>query len=181
MVLVFLADGFEESEAILPIDILRRAGLDVVTVSIGDDRNVTGSHGILLRADVTANTLPDCVPEMIVLPGGMPGTKNLDASAAVREYMEKVYLEGGYLAAICAAPMVLGRQGLLQGKKATCYPGFEQYLTGAEVGGDVVVDGRLVTARGMGVATPFALRLVELLCGSDRADAIARAICFTPQ
>ena len=178
MVLVFLADGFEESEAILPIDILRRAGLDVVTVAIGEDRNVSGSHGLTLRADVTAETLPDCTPEMVFLPGGMPGTKNLDASPVVKTYLEKAYTEGSFMAAICAAPMVLGRQGLLQGKNATCYPGFEQYLAGATVGGDVVADGKVITGKGMGVALPFALKLVEALRGKEAAEAIADAVCY---
>lgn len=177
MILVFLAPGFEESEAIVPLDILRRAGLDAVTVSIGEDEAVTGSHGVTVQADITAEALPECLPEMLVLPGGMPGTKHLDSSPFVREYLEKAYLKGAYLAAICAAPMVLGKQGLLIGKKATCYPGFEQYLTGAEVGGDVVRDGNVITGRGMGVAVEFGLKLVETLRGKEKAEAIREAIC----
>ena len=178
MILVFLAPGFEESEAIVPVDILRRAGLDVVTVAVGEDRAVQSSHGITVQADITADTLPDCLPEMLVLPGGMPGTRHLDGSQFVRSYLEKAYTEGRYIAAICAAPMVLGKQGLLAGKNATCYPGFEQHLTGATVGGDVVKDGKIITARGMGVAVDFGLALVETLCGSEKAAAIREAICF---
>lgn len=181
MVLVFLADGFEEVEALTPVDILRRAGLDVVTVAIGDDKTVVGSHGIAVQADITAANLPACIPELVFLPGGMPGTKNLDASATVRTYLERALLSGAYIAAICAAPMILGKQGLLVGKKATCYPGFEQYLTGAEVGGQIVSDGKIITGRGMGVAVPFALRLVEALCGEEKALAIADAICYVAE
>ncbi len=175
MVLVFLAPGFEESEAICPIDILRRAKLDVVTVSITDEREVVGAHGIAVKADVCLGNLPVCHPEAIVLPGGMPGTLNLEAS----EELKKRILasdEDTLLCAICAAPMILGKLGLLEGKNATCYPGFEEHLTGATLSDGVVRDGNVITACGMGVAQQFGLAIVEALLGADAANAIQNAI-----
>lgn len=176
MVFVFLAPGFEESEAICPIDILRRAELDVVTVSISDDREVTGAHGITVKADVSLAQLPVCHPEAIVLPGGMPGTLNLEASVALRERVRQAYDEGAYICAICAAPMILGKMGLLEGKKATCYPGFEQHLAGATVGGRVQKDKNIITACGMGAANEFGLAIVEALKGAAVAGKIKEAI-----
>lgn len=175
MVYVFLAPGFEESEAICPIDILRRAGLDVVTVSVADDKVVTGAHGIPVIADMCIEELDDPCPQAIVLPGGMPGTLNLDASAKLKQYILDA-AEDTLLCAICAAPMVLGKLGLLCGKKATCYPGFEEHLVGAALGGKVERDGRVITACGMGVAQQFGLAIAEALVGSDAANAIEKAI-----
>ncbi|MBE6673065.1 MAG: DJ-1/PfpI family protein [Ruminococcaceae bacterium] len=176
MILVFLAPGFEESEAICPIDILKRASLDVVTVSITDDREVTGAHGITVRADVTLAQLPLCHPEAILLPGGMPGTSNLNACAELKRLIRSADNEGAWLCAICAAPMILGEMGLLDGKKATCYPGFEEHLAGATVGGRVRTDGRVITACGMGAAIEFGLAIVEQLQGREKAEAIKDAI-----
>ncbi len=176
MIFVFLAPGFEEGEAICPIDILRRAELDVVTVSVTDDREVTGSHGITVKADVALCDLPACHPEAIILPGGMPGTKNLEASAPLRERILRANEDGALICAICAAPMILGNMGLLEDKKATCYPGFEQYLTGAVVGGRVKKDGNIITACGMGAAMEFGLSIVEALKGAAVAANIKSAI-----
>ena len=176
MIFVFLAPGFEEGEAICPIDILRRAGLDVVTVSITEDREVVGAHGITVKADVALSDLPDCYPQAIVLPGGMPGTRNLEACIELRERVFRAYENGAFLCAICAAPMILGKMGLLENKKATCYPGFEEYLTGAVVGGRVKTDGRIITACGMGAAIEFGLSIVEALQGAECASKIKEAI-----
>ena len=177
MIFVFLAPGFEESEAICPIDVLKRAELDVVTVSITDDREVVGAHGITVRADVTLSQLPDCHPEAIVLPGGMPGTKNLDACEELKKRIRQADMAGDVLlCAICAAPMILGKMGLLEGKKATCYPGFEQYLEGAIVTGRVRTDGKVITACGMGAAIEFGLAIVEELKGKNTAEKIKEAI-----
>ena len=130
-VYVLLADGFEELEAIAPIDILRRMELNVVLVGV-TSKQVRGSHGIEITADRTLNQLKSETPAAVILPGGMPGTKNLDATRPVGEMVRRTAADGGVVAAICAAPMVLGRLGLLEGKKATCYPGFEEHLLGAE-------------------------------------------------
>ena len=176
MIFVFLAPGFEESEAICPIDILKRAELDVVTVSIADDREVVGAHGITFKADITLSQLPLCHPEAVVLPGGMPGTKNLDACVELKKLILSAKEDGALLCAICAAPMIYGKMGLLEGKKATCYPGFEQYLTGATVGGRVRIDGKVITACGMGAAIEFGLAIVEAVKGKKAAETIKEAI-----
>ena len=176
MVFVFLAPGFEEGEAICPIDIMRRANLDVVTVSVTEDREVVGAHGIAVRSDVLLRELPKCHPEAIVLPGGMPGTTNLQACQELRERILQANKEGAYICAICAAPMILGEMGLLVNKKATCYPGFEDKLTGAIVGGRVKTDGNIITACAMGAANEFGLAIVEALVGQSEAERIKNAI-----
>lgn len=173
MIYVFLANGFEETEAIAPIDILRRSEKNVVTVGIGEEV-ITSSHGVTVVTDITEvdAVLTDEI-EMIVLPGGMPGTLNLEKSRTVREAIDYCIKNDKYIGAICAAPSILGRMGLLQGKKATCFPGFEQFLMGAEFTGEPVeTDGKIVTARGAGVATEFGLTLVECLLGKEASDKI---------
>lgn len=177
MVLVLLANGFEEIEALSPVDLLRRAGVDVRTVGVSGPI-AEGAHGI----SVTCDSLPEDIDldkvTMAIFPGGMPGATNLDASPFTDEVIAAVTKTGGRLAAICAAPLVLGRRGLLNGKRATCYPGFEGELVGAEVvNRSVVTDGNITTARGMGVATEFGLELISLTCGEDAAKKISRAIC----
>ena len=166
---MFLADGFEEVEAIAPLDILRRAGLDVKTVGIGSKR-IVGAHGIEVSADLSENELSG-VADAVILPGGMPGTLNLDASEAVEREVLKTARSGGYVSAICAAPRVLGRLGLLDGKRFTCYPGTEEFIkNGVFTGERVTVDGRVITARGMGCGVDFGLCLVELFCGKEISD-----------
>ena len=177
MVLVFLANGFEETEAIAPIDILRRNGRDVVTVGIGEEV-ITSAHGITVVPDVTEVdiSLSDEI-EMIVLPGGMPGTLNLEKSRTVQDAIDYCNVNGKYIAAICAAPSVIGKKGLLKGKKATCFPGFEDFLEGAQFTGEPVeMDGNIITARGAGVALEFGLKLVEALSGKPAADKIKEAM-----
>ncbi|MGI6264608.1 MAG: DJ-1 family glyoxalase III [Acutalibacteraceae bacterium] len=170
MLVVFLANGFEETEALTTVDVLRRAELDVVTVGVGGQL-VTGSHGIPVVADLDESQWTPDEMEGVVLPGGMPGTLHLGASATVKKALEIAQKRDLLIAAICAAPSVLGEQGLLKGKRATCFPGFEDQLTGAtvEAGAPVVCDGKTVTAKGMGVTIPFALAIVTLLKGE--ADA----------
>ncbi len=182
MVLEFLADGFEEIEALTPIDVLRRAGIEVKTVSVGCgcSRAVTGAHGITVDADITSDeaealSLGDI--EMIILPGGMPGAKNLDESETVERFISYAVERGLPIAAICAAPMILGRRGLLQGRRAVCYPGFEDYLLGAlECDDGVAVDGNFITARGMGVALDFSLELVRFMKGDSAAEKIKASV-----
>ena len=177
MVYVFLANGFEETEAIAPIDILRRCGLDVVTVGIGEEV-ITGSHGISVIPDITeVDFAPSEDIDMIVLPGGMPGTLNLEKSRTVQEAIDYCTENGKYIGAICAAPSVLGKKNLLTGKKATCFPGFEDFLLGAEfTGAPVEADGKIITARGAGVAVEFGLKLAEVLKGSAASDKVRAAM-----
>lgn len=162
MIIVLLADGFEEIEALTPVDMLRRAGLEVKTVGI-DGKTAVGSHGIPVICDATADEINLDEVTMAVFPGGMPSSLGLDASPFTDKVIEAVTSRGGRLAAICAAPLVLGRRGLLRGKRATCYPGFESELIGAKcTGRAVVTDGLITTARGMDVALAFANELVSL-------------------
>ena len=203
MIVMFLASGFEEVEALAPLDLLRRAGLEVVTVAVreaktnqlidklgrlgvsatnlwDDDRTVTGSHGIPVTADITEAALPGRLAraslEAVILPGGMPGTTNLDASPVVEKTLELAAAKDAYLCAICAAPLVLGKRGYLNGKRATCFPGFEEYLTGATVGGKVIRDGKIITAAGMGVAQEFGLEMISALVSPEKAGEIRAAI-----
>ncbi len=175
MVYLYLAEGFEEIEALTPADYLRRVGCEVRLVGVGG-RSITGAHGITVEADCTVEEI-HAVPVLVILPGGMPGTKNLEASRAVTEMVVACAEAGGVVAAICAAPSILGHLGLLDGKRATCYPGFEQELIGAEVmSAPVVVDGRIITARGAGTANQFAFALAEALCGADQARKLEAAV-----
>jgi 4-methyl-5(b-hydroxyethyl)-thiazole monophosphate biosynthesis len=180
MIYVFLADGFEETEAIAPIDLLRRAGKNVVTVGVGDNL-ITGSHGISVVTDTIAQeaVLNDEL-EMIVLPGGMPGTLNLEKSQYVQAAIDFCVQNGKYIGAICAAPSILGHKGLLSGKKAVCYEGFETQLDGAVTGTEpVAADGIFITSRGAGTAVEFGLALVEKTVSSAESERLRRAImCF---
>ncbi|MBQ4599432.1 MAG: DJ-1/PfpI family protein [Clostridia bacterium] len=178
MIYFFLADGFEEIEALCPVDLCRRAGLEVKTVSITENKEVTGSHGITVLADLTAKDALGAF-DMIVLPGGMPGTKHLDASPVVENALAEAVQNDKYIAAICAAPMVLGKRGLLRGKEAISFPGFEQYLEGATVSEKrVVLDGKILTGAGMGVSHDFGLAIVEIFCGKETADKLGSAILY---
>ena len=160
MIVVLLADGFEEIEALTPVDVLRREGLNVKTVGI-NGKIAVGAHKIPVVCDIISHEVPLNEVSMVIFPGGMPGALNLDASPFTDKIIEAVVRGGGRIAAICAAPLVLGRRGLLKGKRATCYPGFEGELLGATVTGeDVVTDGNITTARGMEVALEFARELV---------------------
>lgn len=179
MIYMFLANGFEEVEALAPLDLLRRAGCDVTTVAVGGSDTVVGAHGIAVGADIPDTMFRDSKPEMIILPGGMPGTKHLDASRTVDAALRSAINTGAYIGAICAAPMVLGKRGYLKGKAAVCFPGFEEYLEGAILqpkGVNVAVDGKIITAVGMGAAINFGLELVEVLKGKDVASALRTAI-----
>ncbi len=176
MTYIFLAPGFEEIEALCPLDLLRRAGVEVKTVGIGG-KSVTGSHGITVEADMADMDFSDSNPDLIMLPGGMPGTLNLEASPVVMNAIKNAADRGAYISAICAAPMILGKLGLLCGKKATCYPGFEEYLEGAEVlEAPAVIDGKIITGAGMGAALDFGLLLVSVMCGEDKAAELRRSV-----
>ncbi len=177
MVYLFLANGFEEIEALCPLDLLRRAGVEVTTVSVGGAESVMGAHHICVQADLPDTMFRDAKPEMIILPGGMPGAKNLDESRVVDTALRAAHACGAYLAAICAAPMVLGHRGYLKNKRATCFPGFEDQLDGAILADTRVVrDGNIITAAGMGVALDFGLELVSALRGKDAANELRHAV-----
>jgi len=166
-VALFLANGFEEIEALSTIDILRRAGVNVTTVSISDNHMVTGAFQVPVKADKLFDETDYSAMDMLVLPGGMPGAKHLNEHAGVKKQLLHFATEGKEIAAICAAPMVFGGLGLLEGKKATCYPSFESELKGATTTGEkVVIDGNITTGKGPGFAFDFALALVEKLMGA---------------
>ena len=171
---VHLGDGFEEIEAISIIDVLRRAGLDVLTVSVTGKLEVNGAHQINVLADKLFENVDYSRIYMIVLPGGMPGASNLNAHEGLKEQIVKFNNENRPLAAICAAPLVYGNLGILNGKQAVCYPGFEKYLKGAEVLSNPFVEsGNVITGRGPGVAIQFALKLVEKLVSAEKAETLA--------
>ena len=176
MIVILLADGFEEIEALTPLDVLRRANLDVKTVAVGS-KIAIGSHGIPVVCDMTADEVNLDKVSTVIFPGGMPGSLNLDASDFTDKIIARVTENNGRIAAICAAPLILGRRGLLKNKNAICYPGFEKELIGAKISeSSVVTDGNITTAKGMGVALAFSLELVSLICGNDKAKEISNAI-----
>ncbi len=177
MVVLFLANGFEEIEALATVDVLRRAGLSVCTVGVGGEW-VTGAHGILVKADVAEEKLPALENvQAVVLPGGLPGTTNLQQCATVTKYVRAAAQNDVLVAAICAAPSVLGELGLLEGKHATCYPGYEPALQGAICCDESVVsDDGVVTAKGAGVSIPFALAIVAQLISPEKAREIGEAM-----
>jgi 4-methyl-5(b-hydroxyethyl)-thiazole monophosphate biosynthesis len=176
-IFVFLADGFEEIEALAPVDILRRAGLSVKTVSVMDEQVVAGAHGVPVLADVMFDEVNAEDAEMILLPGGLPGATNLDAHQGLSQMILDFAKEEKPLAAICAAPLVFGNRGLLEGKKATCYPGFETYLKGAQYTAALVEkDGNFITGKGPGAAMEFAFAIVEKYCGMDKVNELKQGM-----
>lgn len=178
-VLLFLADGFEECEGLIVVDILRRAGISVTTASIMGREQVVSSHQIKIAADVLAEQVDPAQFDAVVLPGGIPGTPNLKACPLVTDTCRSFFKSGKLVAAICAAPSILGALGLLQGKRATVYPGMEDTLAGAEhAPGEVVVDGNLITSRSMGTAIPFALTIAAYLLEDPAAEQLADSICY---
>ena len=179
-VYVFLADGFEDVEALIPVDVLRRGGVDVTTVSISDFPLVTSAHGVNIEADIMFEQGDFSDADLIFLPGGMPGASNLFAHKGVCKVVVDQFAAGKKVAAICAAPgVVLGQLGILEGKKATCYPGFEQMLDGATYTADLVtVDGTVTTAEGPAAAFPFAYELLAQLVDQKTSDQIAEGMRF---
>ena len=177
-VAVFLAPGFEECEALMTVDLLRRAQLDTTMYSIHNTDEVTGSHNITVKADKKLNELNELF-DCVILPGGMPGTKYLMESKEVNALVIEHFNQNRLVAAICAAPSVLGELQLLQGKKATCFPGFEDQLHGAEVlNQKAVVDGNIITAKGLGAAVEFAHAIISYLINSKTADQVVKTIQY---
>lgn len=178
-VFAFFAEGFEEVEALMVIDLLRRTHeVDVTTVSVTDELEVKSSHGFRIMADACIADIDFGEGDMIFLPGGIPGTPNLAACRKLTDNIVAYNEEGKYLAAICAAPSILGGLGVLENKKATCYPGFEEKLKGAQVGGRVVTDGNVTTAKGLGVALEMGLELIKILVNEEKSNEIAKAIQY---
>ena len=179
MIYVFLAHGFEEIEALTPVDVLRRAELDVRTVGVGS-KTITGSHGITVHCDIMDREVDLRQAEMVVLTGGLSGTKNLERSQVVQKAIDYMSEKEQWLAAICAAPSVLGRKGVLNGKTVTAYPGYEDQLMGANyTGSEVEVDGKIITGKGAGTAMSFSLKLVECLLSKERADEVGSEMQWT--
>ncbi len=178
-VAVLLADGFEEIEALTAVDLLRRAHVYVDTVSITEESMVYGAHGINIQTEDLFDEVNFAEFDMVVLPGGMPGTAHLGEHEGVRNVIRDFAETGKYVGAICAAPSILGEMGLLKGKRATCYPEFEDRLMGAVVAKvPVVQDGNLITSRGLGTAIEFALKLIEVLTDRSKADDVADSIIY---
>lgn len=176
MVYVFLADGFEIIEALAPVDMMTRAGIDVKTVGVTGEI-VTSSCGVPVKADMLIQDFDFYGVEAIVLPGGMPGTLNLEKNAIVQNAIDNAVNTNTYVCAICAAPSILGHKGLLTEKEATCFPGFEDALDGATLSEKyVVTDGKYITARGAGVCIDFGLEIVKALKGEETAKKIRKSI-----
>ncbi len=175
-VYLFLIDGFEETEALATVDVMRRAALPVVTVSLNGQQRVTGSHQIAIEADCRFEAVDFSDASMLVIPGGTPKFAEHEGLLSL---VSRKHAEGIRLSAICAAPMVFGKLGLLKGRKATCYPGFEKYLEGAEITGAMVQeDGLFITAKGPAAALPFGYAIVEALCGREKAETVRRAMLY---
>lgn len=176
MVYVFLADGFEIIEALAPVDMLRRAKIDVKTVGVSSEI-VTSSCGVGVKCDMTIDEFDFYDVEAVVLPGGMPGTLNLENSSAVQKVIDNANNTNAFICAICAAPSILGHKGLLSGKKAVCFPGFENSLEGSESCCEyVVTDGKFITAKGAGVCIDFGLEIIKQLRNEELANEIRKSI-----
>lgn len=180
---VFFADGFEEIEAAGTVDILRRAGLDVVSVSVKETREVTGAHGVTVVADAVISDVDLAEAEWLVLPGGMPGAQNLRDCASLAAMLEAQSAKGGRIAAICASPaVVLGQLGLLKGKNATCYPGFEGQCEGAQMKDErCVIDGNIVTANGPSSVTNLAFAIISISKGRETATKVMNDMLIYPK
>lgn len=178
-VCVFFGTGFEEIEALTVVDLLRRASIDVSMVSITGEKKVESSHKVWVEMDMLFEELDFSKVDMIVLPGGMPGTKNLEAYAPLMEQIEHFYAEGRYLSAICAAPSILGHRGMLKGRNACSYPDFESHLEGAQVTGNPVeISEHIITSRGMGTAIEFGLAIVARMKDEKTAKELAEKIIY---
>lgn len=176
-VYLFLAYGFEETEALTTVDLLRRAGIEVITVSVTANNIVTGAHRIPVVSDIKIDESNFCDADAIIIPGGQPGVNNLKACEKIRNIIKMSFDNNKLICAICAAPIILGEMGLLNGKKATCYPGNESDLDGAILSNDIVcVDDNIVTSRGVGTAIDFALEIIKILNSEIKAESVKKSI-----
>lgn len=174
-----MANGFEDVEALAPVDILRRGGQNVVTVSVTGSGSVTSAHGVTIKADALFEDVDLSDADLLMLPGGMPGSTNLNAHEGLRKAIVKHYEAGRRIAAICAAPMVFGSLGLLNGKRATCYPGCEDTMTGATYTKELVtIDGNIITGEGPAAAFPYGYTLLEIFAGKEVADMLRDGMMF---
>ena len=179
MIYVFLATGFEYIEAIAPVDIMRRAGLEVQTVSITGEEIVTSAHGVGIASDLLLSDVDFSSAEMLVLPGGLPGSTNLDACKPLTEAIKRHFESGGPIAAICAAPLVYGHLGLLQGRRATCYPGVERELKGATYTAAIVErDGNIITGKGPAAAFEFGYTIVDFFLGEGASQPLRQGMIY---
>lgn len=178
-IIIFMANGTEEVEALTVVDMVRRAGISIQIATTDGSEYITGSHNITVKADCTFNNINWEEVKMIVLPGGMPGTNRLMDCDKLCEKLKEFNSEGKMLAAVCAAPSILGANGILEGKMATCYPGYEEKLLGAEyICEPVVKDGNVITSRGLGTTIKFAAQIIECFKGKDSADALLDKIIY---
>ena len=176
---IFFAEGYEEIEALTVVDICRRCGLTIDMVSITEDKTVKGAHDIEVQMDKTFAEVDFDAYDMLVLPGGGNGTKNLEAFEPLMKQVDAFYAADKYVAAICAAPSIFGHRGMLKGKRACSYPSFESHLEGAEVtAGPVEIAENVITSRGMGTSIPFALAIVRVFCGQNAAEEMAKTIIY---
>ena len=179
MIYVFLATGFEDIEAIAPVDIMRRAGLEVQTVSITGEEIVTSAHGVGIASDLLLSDVNFSSAEMLVLPGGLPGSTNLDACKPLTEAIKRHFESGGPIAAICAAPLVYGHLGLLKGRRATCYPGVERELKGATYTAAIVErDGNIITGKGPAAAFEFGYTIVDFFLGEGASQPLRQGMIY---
>jgi len=177
--LIFLADGLEEIEAVTQVDLLRRAGINVITTSILNTKEVTGSHNIIIMADEIINNVKDILYDIIILPGGQPGTDNLMKNEIVREIIINHNDNNKYIASICAAPSILLDLGLLKDKNYTCYPGYEDIAKGKKYKENkVVLDNNIITGKGVGAAIDFALNIIKVLCSNEISESIKEKIVY---
>lgn len=175
----FLANGFEEIEALAPIDILRRAGIDAKTVSVTGSDYAESSHGITVKADMQIDGADLSDADMLLLPGGMPGATNLNAHEGVRKALQAQYAKGGKIGAICAAPMVLGGLGMLRGRRATCSPGFQKYLDGAEYTAELfTVDDNIITGEGPAATLPYAYKILSMFVDLPTVKALEQKMQY---
>lgn len=178
-VYIFLAQGFEEIECLTVVDLMRRVNIPITTVSISDSLTVSGAHDISVTADALFSNLDFSDADMLILPGGGPGTCNLNAFEPLKTLLKSFYAQGKFIGAICAAPMILGQLGFLNQRKATCYPGFEKHLYGAEhLTNPVIVDGNIITSRGLGTAIDFAGELIALLTDRETSEAVKNEVIY---
>jgi 4-methyl-5(b-hydroxyethyl)-thiazole monophosphate biosynthesis len=178
MIFILMGKGFEEAEALIPCDFLRRAGLEVKLVSLYDEKTVSGGHGIKVECDASINST-DSLPDAIVLPGGLGGVNEISACPKALELVKSCYAENKTVAAICAAPTILGKLGILKDKKATCYPDMKnELICGKWVDSDVVIDGKIVTSKAAGTASEFAFALISHLLNEESAKKVSASVYF---
>lgn len=178
-VAVFFAEGYEEIEALTVVDICRRGGVQADMVSVTEAHEVKSSHGVSVGMDRVFSELDFDEYDMLVLPGGMPGTKNLEACESLMKQVDDFYARGKYIAAICAAPSIFGHRGFLKGRRACSFPSFESHLEGAEVtAGPVEISDNVITSRGMGTAIEFGLAILRVFCGEEKAAEMAKTIVY---